>query len=437
MLSKEDNNLLTQTDAGTPMGELFRRFWLPAMLSDELPERDCEPVRLRLLGEDLIVFRDSNGRPGVLDAYCPHRGAALFFGRNELAGLRCIYHGWKFDVDGACVDLPNAPEGEDFRDRVHIKHYPAIEGAGMVWVFMGPKDRIPPRPGFDFMDVPSANYVVAKYYTHCNYLQALEGDLDPSHVSFLHSTLDGNRSNPSHRIFGRDGGSVPQVSNRAPRYEAFETEAGAAMINTRRLEEGKVTYAANHWVMPFYGLAGLAGPGVFPVNIKVPQDDHNTIYFRLRWSEQPLTDAARADLRIGGYVNPPLVPGTFEPKENKANDYLIDRMKQRSFSFSGMSQTAVQDTAMQENQRGDLMDRSLEVLVSSDKWIINVRHRLMASAQALAAGQEPPEPFNPQAMRIRNAAVTVPEGTDLEEAVAPILVAQARAEATELERARI
>src|SRR5690348_6226525 len=126
MLSKQENDLLTQTDAGTPMGELFRRFWLPAMLSDELPERDCEPVRLRLLGEDLIVFRDSDGRVGVLDAYCPHRGASLFFGRNEMAGLRCIYHGWKFDVAGACVDLPNAPEGEDFKDRVHIKSYLAI-----------------------------------------------------------------------------------------------------------------------------------------------------------------------------------------------------------------------------------------------------------------------------------------------------------------------
>jgi phenylpropionate dioxygenase-like ring-hydroxylating dioxygenase large terminal subunit len=431
MLSKQENDLLTQTDAGTPMGELFRRFWLPAMLSDELPENDCEPVRLRLLGEDLIVFRDSDGKVGVLDAYCPHRGAALFFGRNELSGLRCIYHGWKFDVEGTCVDLPNTPEGEDFRDRVHIKSYKATEGGGIVWVYMGPKDRVPPRPGFDWMDVPSTHYVVAKYYTHCNYLQAIEGDLDPSHVAFLHSTLDGNRSNPSHRIFGRDGGTVPQVMNRAPRYETVETDAGSALINTRRPEEGKVTYGLNHWVMPFYGLAGLAGPGVFPVNIKVPQDDENTIYFRLRWSEKPLTDAARADLRIGGYVNPPLIPGSFEPKENKANDYLIDRIKQRNFSFSGMSQTAVQDTAMQENQRGALMDRSQEVLVTSDKWIISVRHRLTTAAKALQAGQEPAEPFNTAAMRIRNAAVTVPEGTDLHEAIAPIMNAAPRAEAVE------
>ncbi len=420
MLSQQENQMLTRTDAGTPMGELLRRFWLPAMLSDELPANDCVPVRLRLMGEDLIVFRDTEGKVGVLDAFCPHRGASLFFGRNESAGLRCIYHGWKFDVEGSCVDLPNAPEGDEFKSRVHIKAYEALEGGGIVWVYMGPKDRTPPRPGFDWMDVPSANYVVVKYYTHCNYMQAIEGDLDPSHVAFLHSTLDDNRSNPSHRVFGREG-PANVVINRAPRFDIFDTDIGVALVNKRGGEDGKVSYGANHWVMPFYGLAGLAGPGVFPVNIKVPMDDENTIYFRLRWSEKPLTDQARADLRVGGYVNPPLIPGTFEPTENKANDYLIDRIKQQHFSFSGLSQTAVQDTAMQENQRGALMDRSLEVLVSSDKWIIQARNRLLNGAKALEAGQEPVEPFLTEAMRIRNQAVTVSEDTPVEEAVRPLL----------------
>src|SRR5437667_3350093 len=146
VLSKEDNELATNTNAGTPMGELFRRFWLPVALAEELPGADCVPLRLKLLGEDLIGFRDSEGRPGLVDAYCPHRGAPMFFGRNEENGLRCVYHGWKFDVTGRCVDLPNAPEGPAFKEKVRIKAYPCLEAGDLLWAYMGPPDRRPPFP---------------------------------------------------------------------------------------------------------------------------------------------------------------------------------------------------------------------------------------------------------------------------------------------------
>src|SRR5437763_1866790 len=149
MLSKEENAFLTQTSPGTPMGELFRRFWLPALLSEELPEPDCEPVRLKLLGEELIVFRDTSGRVGVLDAYCPHRGAALFFGRNEENGLRCIYHGWKFDVSGQCIDMPNEPAESDFRQKVKAVAYPTQERGGIVWAYLGPRKTPPPLPDLE------------------------------------------------------------------------------------------------------------------------------------------------------------------------------------------------------------------------------------------------------------------------------------------------
>ncbi|HLF77047.1 MAG TPA: Rieske 2Fe-2S domain-containing protein, partial [Dehalococcoidia bacterium] len=149
MLSKEENELLERVGPGQAMGEVFRRFWIPAVLSEEIPAPDSPPVRVRLLGENLVAFRDSNGKVGIFDAYCPHRNAPLFFGRNEEAGLRCIYHGWKFDVTGACVDMPNCLEGESFKDRVNVKAYPTFEGGNMIWVYMGPAERVPPKPGFE------------------------------------------------------------------------------------------------------------------------------------------------------------------------------------------------------------------------------------------------------------------------------------------------
>ena len=162
MLTTEENKLLTQTDAGTPMGELFRRFWLPVMLAEEVPGADGTPVRVRILGEDLVAFRDTDGRVGLLDAYCPHRGAPMFFGRNEECGLRCVYHGWKFDVNGNCVDLPNSPEGSTYKNKVTIKSYPTEDRGGLIWAYMGPIDRVPPMPAFEWLDLPDSHYYVQK-----------------------------------------------------------------------------------------------------------------------------------------------------------------------------------------------------------------------------------------------------------------------------------
>lgn len=174
MLSIEENQMLTETDPGTPMGELFRRFWMPAMLSEELPGADCPPVRLRLLGENLVGFRDSNGTVGVLDAYCPHRGAPLFFGRNEACGLRCVYHGWKFDVQGRCVDIPNAPEGVTYKDKVRIKSYAVIERAGLIWVYMGPPDKQPPFYRFEWLDTPDSHRFIQKLIVNCHLVSSDE-----------------------------------------------------------------------------------------------------------------------------------------------------------------------------------------------------------------------------------------------------------------------
>jgi len=403
MLSVKDNEMLTQIGPGTPMGGLFRRFWLPALLSSELPEPDGEPVRLKLLGEELITYRDTDGRVGCIDAYCPHRGAPMFFGRNEESGLRCIYHGWKFNVNGDCVHMPNCVEGDSYREKIKITAYPAIEGGGLIWIFMGPKEKTPPPPGFDWFSNPSSWTHAAKYIYHSNFMQAIEGDFDPSHGAFLHSTLDGNVSNPANKFAGitsRPVGTSPEYI--PPEPEPVEYACGVG--TTRR--RGSTTSNGGpgvSWLMPCFDPVGLASSGTYPLNIKVPADDEHTIYFRIRWNpEAPLTEQQIWDLRIGGLINPPQEPGTFLYKDNIFNDYNIDRIKQKQFTFSGMSMTAVQDTALQENQWGPISNRWKEHLVSTDKIIIRVRQRLLDTARALMEGEEPSEPWKPEGYTFAN-----------------------------------
>ena len=187
MLSAEDNNLLTQTGAGTGMGDYFRRFWQPVALSEELPEADGAPIRVTVMGEELVAFRDTEGRVGLVDVHCPHRGADMFFGRNEECGLRCVYHGWKFDVSGKAVDLPNVPKGARHHDTVRIKAYPTREYGDIVWAWMGPADAVPEVPKLEFGLMPPARRYVSKQLIECNWAQVMEGDLDTSHFSFLHS----------------------------------------------------------------------------------------------------------------------------------------------------------------------------------------------------------------------------------------------------------
>src|SRR5574341_1554797 len=191
MLNRENNETLCRVGPGTAMGALLRRYWLPLLLSSELPERDGAPVRVRHLGESLIAFRDTDGQVGLVAENCPHRGASLFFGRNEESGLRCVYHGWKFDTWGACVDMPNEPPGSSFKHKVRIAAYPGVEWGGVIWIYMGPPELQPEVPQFEWGLLPQSHRVIVRWAQECNFAQAMEGDLDTTHVSFLHKTLDG------------------------------------------------------------------------------------------------------------------------------------------------------------------------------------------------------------------------------------------------------
>jgi phthalate 4,5-dioxygenase oxygenase subunit len=407
MLTREDNELLTRIGPATPMGEVMRRYWQPALISSELPERDGPPVRLRLLGEDLIAFRDTNGRVGILGANCPHRGAPLYFARNEDAGIRCIYHGWKFDVEGRCLEIPNAAGDRDVRSKVRAKNYRCVERNGIIWAYMGAGEP-PAAPELGWSEVPAEHKIVTKQLLECNYAQALEGDLDPSHVSFLHAPLDPR---------GKSGyqGTAGVLSDRHLSDVAIEQEVKAAdrspQINVLKTDYGLFVGARrdagaerNYWrftqlVLPFYVyVPGAVGSPVH-CNVWQPMDDEHTMVWRIQYlHERPFTADERARLMTGtgahippeGYL--PATPepgGAWIPKANRSNNYQQDRAQQRTVSFSGIRGIWAQDRACTEGM-GTIMDRTQEHLVASDATLVQMRRLLLAAAKAMKETGAPP-----------------------------------------------
>jgi phthalate 4,5-dioxygenase oxygenase subunit len=225
MLSVAQNERLVRVGPGTPAGTLFRRYWQPAVLSSEVPEKDGPPVRVRRLGEDLLAFRDSNGDVGLVDAYCPHRMAPFYFGRNEECGIRCAYHGWKFDRHGDCVDMPTEPGNEIMREKTKLLAYPTVEKGGVVWAYMGPADKKPPAPDYEWMRVPSTHLHVSKTYEECNYLQALEGGLDTAHSSYAHNNNMASKSDP-------------RLMDKSPKLDVNPTSYGYNYVSTRQMGQG-------------------------------------------------------------------------------------------------------------------------------------------------------------------------------------------------------
>jgi phenylpropionate dioxygenase-like ring-hydroxylating dioxygenase large terminal subunit len=429
VLTQEDNELITNTNPGTPLGEVFRRFWLPVALAEELPAPDCVPLRVQVLGEKLIAFRDTSGRVGVLDAYCAHRGAPMFFGRNEEDGLRCVYHGWKYDVDGNCVDLPSAPEGDRFKEQVQIKYYPAVEAGDLVWAYMGPKEKQPPFPEFEWVKLPKSHRYVTKFVESCNYLQAMEGDYDGTHARFLHSVLGaaGIEPDPSGRrgldaelgrITGPNNRAFASVSNpnepfpravgdrrvteaNALRGKLVDHEQAMLTMNVNQRQDGRFAASVGvSWWMPIFCTAGISAPGHYSSNMRIPIDNQSLMFYRLRWSLTPITHNQLEEYKHGGYSHPDMIPGTWMPRDNIHNDYNIDRVAQRNFSYSGIKTFPLQDIALIEDQRGPIQDRSLEKLVSSDYMIIHVRRRLLEAAKDMQKGIEPSGPWHPEVFRV-------------------------------------
>jgi phthalate 4,5-dioxygenase len=415
VLKQADNDVLTQVGPGTAMGSVLRRYWIPVLLREELPEPDGAPARVRLLGEDLVAFRDTSGTAGLLGALCPHRGAPLFFGRNERSGLRCMYHGWKFAVDGRCVDMPNVPADSDFKSRVRHTSYPCAERNGMIWAYLGPGEP-PPPPAHDWAGLPPEHIVVSKQLLYCNYAQALEGDLDPSHISFLHSSLE------AFREFERQSAAAaaaeapspaPGPQQLTPELESIywrldprpvimvmPTEYGMFSGARRGAGAEHYYYRFNHFIMPFFaGIPRDAGAQA-QVNAWVPVDDEHTLVWRITYRpERPFTDGERAEQLNGmdahvsprGYLAETAQPGSrWIPALNRDNDYGLDRTVERTQRYAGVTGVWAQDRACTEGM-GAIIDRTQERLASSDLPVIQMRRILIRAARELErAGVEPP-----------------------------------------------
>ena len=409
MLSREENDYLTQTGPGTPMGAFMRRFWMPFMLSEEIAEPDCDPVRVRLLGEDLLAFRDSNGRVALVDQFCPHRRVSLFFGRNEECGIRCVYHGWKFDADGNCVDMPSEPADSNFKDKVKLKSYPVREKAGVVWAYMGPADAMGGMPELEWMEVPDDQRYMSRWYQECNYAQAVEGEIDSAHVSFLHRKIDNDAKNKAALTGSYFSGDT------APKWKVVDTEFGMTLGARRIVEGGKYYWRMNQWLYPFYTMIAPVPGESRTVRMWVPADDGTCNIICVTYNnERPVTDAELHSWQNGLSSHAARIPGTLIPAANAANDYNIDRQVQRDETFTGIVGIRAQDAAMTESP-GPIVDRSLEHLGTSDTAIIKMRRLLMEGARALEDGHPPAAARDGALYRVPAYSAVIAEDADFDE----------------------
>ena len=391
------------------MGNLLRRYWQPALLSEELPSADGPPVRVRLLGEDLVAFRDTNGAVGLVDAFCPHRRAPMFFGRNEECGLRCVYHGWKFDATGACVDMPSEPPDSMFKTKVTIAAYPTWEGGGMVWAYLGPPETNPGPPDYEFLRAPAACRRVTKTVQECNWLQALEGAIDSNHFAFLHCMDIGEQKT----LIDHD---------RAPRMEFEETVYGFAGVTIHKLDAHRAYVRTNHYVVPALSIRSITADSdgnrhrvpIVVIRAFIPIDDERC--WRHTWMYSydpavPIPDEMWLANEAANARGPADRLEGYRIRWNRSNDYGFDRSVQKTKTFSGIAGIDLQDVAIQEGM-GPVLDRSNEHLASGDRGVILMRQHLLEAISAVERGERP-RGSDPAAYRsVRAADAVLPHDRD-------------------------
>jgi phenylpropionate dioxygenase-like ring-hydroxylating dioxygenase large terminal subunit len=397
MLSATDNEYLSQIGKGTPMGNYLRRYWHPFLESSQLPEPDGDVLEVTLLGERLIVFRGTDERVGLLGWNCPHRSTPLYYARNEENGLRCIYHGWKFDVTGQCVDMPSEPAASNFKDKVRTLAYPVEERGGVLWAYLGPPELKPAMPEIEWTTLPESRRVMAHFTLHCNWVQTLEGDVDSSHVGFLHRT--NARSSA--------GGDTKYVEfDNTPKWTIEQTDYGMALAARRDTPKGdKYYWRINQWFLPYYTLVAsdIARTKIHS-HIWVPVDDTHTEVWCVEYTTQDrdLTAQERWQLTNGPSAHIPSFDlATHTLTSNESNHYLFDRKMQKAFSFSGIPGIREQDAAVTEGM-GAIVDRTVEHLGTSDTAIITLRRRLLTEARAFEDGVEPYAASHGEAYRLRS-----------------------------------
>ncbi|WP_250502435.1 Rieske 2Fe-2S domain-containing protein [Caballeronia sp. AZ7_KS35] len=387
MMSKVELSDLFRVGPGTPMGKFMRQYWLPAILSSEI-ETDGDPVRLMILGEKLLAFRDSASRVGIIDHRCPHRCASLFLGRNEENGIRCVYHGWKFDVNGNCVDMPSVPPHMDFKDKVHARAYRTAERNGLVWVYMGENQgNPPPLPEIEANMIPGSKIWCLQ--RQCNWLQALEGDIDTSHVGFLHVGALQPDDLP------KDSPLRPTVLNRAPEYRVQNAEWGATYGAYRQDDDGSLSWRAGQFMFPFWTMT----PNILfatraIARAWVPMDDEHVMLFDITGGVDEGNPFFTTKLKNGEPMyekvrRKPNGTGWFDrwlPVDGIHNDWGIDRDAQRDMvHFTGIDNPSMQDQSITESM-GPIQDHSYETLAPTDQMIAFVRRRLVKALEASTNG---------------------------------------------------
>jgi phthalate 4,5-dioxygenase oxygenase subunit len=396
-MTPETAELLIRTGQGTPMGNLMRRYWVPVLLSAEIAAPDGAPVRVKILGEKLLAFRDTQGRAGLVSEFCAHRGASLFLGRNEEGGIRCSYHGWKYDITGQCVDLPQVPS---LCAKMKIAAYPCIERGGVVWAYLGPPEKKPAPPEVEWCLVPESHRYVTKRLQETSYLQAMEGGIDTSHVSWVHRyEVD---KDPMHK-HSKALDYIKADSNVV--FDIEEVSHGLTLYG-RRLGDAESHYwRITQWIFPWFTLIPPFGPHALGGHVWVPIDDENCWAWSINWlADRPLPAEELEAMKAGRGIHVKYVPGTFTPLAHKGNDWLIDREAQKNReSFSGVDGFSIQDASLQESM-GPIQNHASEHLIPTDKAIVMARRMLERAARDLSQGIEPPA-LDAAAQRVRAASV--------------------------------
>lgn len=423
MLTKKDNELLTQTGPDKAMGKLFRFFWQPALLSEELPSPDCAPKRIRILNTDMVAFRDTDGRAQLIHPYCPHRGADLFFGRVEEGGIRCAYHGWKFDADGNCLDIPilaDKKQQERMCERIKLVTYPTREAGGMIWVYLGPEEMMPEMPNLEFLEVSSEQRFVSKKMQESNWAQALEGAIDTAHFSFLHMPIKIDEDLKKRAFIGQSSADEQRLewirNDTFPRFTVVKHESGLVIGGARNADEGNNYWRISQFLMPNHGLAPNAFPGeCMHGQCWVPIDDETCWIFNYTWNPDRKLSTDEVDRFKSGASIHALVDENYVPIRNKSNDYLIDREEQKYRTYTGITGVSEQDAAIQESM-GSIVDRTQEHLTSTDLGIVQFRRYILDEAKALDnEATLPTAHSNPNQYRLRSGSYICSETIPLEE----------------------
>jgi phthalate 4,5-dioxygenase oxygenase subunit len=383
MMTRDENALLTQTGRGTPGGELLRRYWQPVALSEEVPP-EAAPLSIKILGEDLVLFRDDKGRAGLLGIHCSHRGTDLSYGRVEDGGLRCLYHGWLYDVGGRCLAQPGEPGGGEHRDAIRHLAYPCKETGGVIFTYMGP-GAPPLLPNYEFLNASSDHLYVAKIFHECNYLQANEGNIDPVHLSFLHRFLE-NRQEQYRGVRGAEESHYNLVArNIAPILDVELTDFGVRIYTVRKLSAEKAYLRVSYFILPnLSAFPGQTGGEGYSVNWHVPiDDDHHWKYTFVYSAETPL------DEKIINRERSEMRPD-YRLVRNAANRFMQDRESMKTKTFAGMGAGFQAHDAFATASQGAIQDRTDEHLVSSDKAIVAARKLLEKAIRDVQEGREPP-----------------------------------------------